>query len=34
MNPKVTIIVPVYNTAKYLKACIESLEKLILSHMK
>ena len=28
MNPKVTIIVPVYNTAKYLKACIESLKKI------
>ena len=28
MSPKVTIIVPVYNTAKYLKACIKSLEKI------
>lgn len=28
MNPKVTIIVPVYNTEKYLRACIDSLIKI------
>ena len=28
MSPKVTIIVPVYNTARYLVDCIKSLENL------
>ena len=28
MSPKVTIIVPVYNTARYLVECIKSLENL------
>ena len=28
MSPKVTIIVPVYNTARYLFDCIKSLENL------
>lgn len=28
MKPKVTIIVPVYNTARYLESCIESLKKI------
>ena len=28
MRPKVTIIVPVYNTARYLESCIESLKKI------
>ena len=28
MNPKVSIIVPVYNTARYLESCIDSLKKI------
>ena len=28
MKPKVTIIVPVYNTARYLESCIDSLKKI------
>ena len=28
MKPKVSIIVPVYNTARYLESCIESLKKI------
>ena len=34
MNPKVTIIVPVYNTEKYLDKCIESIINQSLSEIE
>lgn len=34
MNPKISVIVPVYNTEKYLRKCVESLMRQSLSSME